>query len=162
MGDNEDPVIDLATAKLSIIAIAGLVVTLVCFDNSSALAQQVGKSGNYWHQLCARQSSADVLQCRIYLQGLHDGLIVGRRTRTALRMSPTINDCWQARGGRHDLRRSGNGTGNAARFDLHNGPDKRGLDAFRHGVHVHERPSMHVSDAVATARLFHVPRWREA
>jgi hypothetical protein len=162
MGDNEDQLIDLATATLSILAITAFVATIVYFGASAALAEEVTKSGNYWHQVCASQNSADVLSCRAYLQGLHHGMTVGRQRRTSPRRSPLINHCWRAREGRHELRQSGNGRGNDVGFDRRMALGKRGQDAVGDGIHVHERPPMHVSDAVAAGRLFHVPRWREA
>jgi hypothetical protein len=160
MGDNQDQRIDLATVTLSIVAIAAFVTTLACFVTSAALAEEVRRSGNYWHRVCASQNRADVLSCRAYLQGLDDGLTGRRQRRTSLRRSPPINGCWQARGGRHDFRQSGNGTGNDVGFDRRKGLEKQGPDAFRDGIHADK--SMYVSDAVAAARLFHVPRWREA
>jgi hypothetical protein len=162
MGDTEDKRIDLATVRtvtLSIIAIAAFVTTLACFVTSVALAEEVRRSGNYWHRVCASQDRADVLRCSAYLQGLDD--VTGRRQRrTSLRRSPPINGCWQARGGRHEFRQSSNGTGNDVGFDRRKGLKKQGPDAFRDGIHVDR--SIYVSDTVAAARLFHVPRWREA
>jgi hypothetical protein len=160
MDDNEGQLLDLATVTLSIIAIAAFVATLVRFDTSAALAEEVRRSGNYWHQVCASQNSADVMRCRAYLQGLHDGMTVGRQRRTSLRRSPPIHDCWQARGGWRELRQSGKG--NDVDFDRRMKLGKRGPDTLRDGLHVHERPPMHVSDVVAAGRLFHVPRWWEA
>jgi hypothetical protein len=149
MGDNEGQRFHLATVTLNIIAIAAF-ATLVCFVTSAALAEEVERSGNNWHRVCA---------CRAQ-QELHDGLAVGPRPPTSLRRSP-INDCWQARGGPHELRQSGNGTGNDVGFDRRKGLGKRGPDA-RGRLPVPERPSLHVSDTVAAGRLFHAPRWREA
>jgi hypothetical protein len=159
MDNNKDPLLDLATFALSIIAIAAFVATLGCFGNS-ALAEEFRRSGDYRHQICANSSHG--LRCRGYQRELHDGLTVGRQRRTSLRRSPRINECWQARGGRHELWRSGNGRGNDLGFARRRGVGERGPDTLRDGIRVDERPSMHVSDAIAAGRLFHAPRWREA
>jgi hypothetical protein len=111
MGDYEDQLIDVTTVRLSIIAIAAFVATLV-YGTSAALAEEVRRSGNHWHQVCASRNSADVLRCRAYLQGLYDGFTVGHHRRTSLRRSPPIMDCWQAR----------TSSGNRARHGQWRGP----------------------------------------
>jgi hypothetical protein len=73
--ENRDPV----TVALSIIAVAAFVATLTY--TSAALAKEDKRRGNYWHRVCASQTSTHVLRCRAFLQGLHDGLIVGSRRR---------------------------------------------------------------------------------
>jgi hypothetical protein len=68
--ENRGPV----TVARSIIAVAAFVAMLTY--TSAALAKEEKRRGNYWHRVCASQTSAHVLRCRGHLQRLYDGLTV--------------------------------------------------------------------------------------